>query len=270
MKAIYIDPSAASFKLELQKQGVSNLYEAENEVIDGIRFVNKLMNNGTLKFCQNCKNLIHEIQSYVWDPKSLTTGEDKPMKKFDHACVVGSTLVLTDEGYRPISEISYGKLINFNIITGSFEEDEFKNACVTRKNSEVYELELLDGSILCGTGDHLILTIRGYKKLESLTQSDTVNAYAAQCPAQPNYVGVKEIRKKPNEDVFCLATKKNGNFVANGIVVKNCDALRYALYTHFYNKDLRRMSAIELDNLWKESINDGPNLPDVFKNPNQY
>lgn len=133
IKAIYIDPSAVSFKIELQKQGVQNLYEAENEVIDGIRFVSKMMNNGTLKFCRSCKNLIHEIQSYVWDPKCQKTGIDKPMKDHDHAI----------------------------------------------------------------------------------------------------------------------------------------DAIRYALYTHFFNKDTRRMSAIELDKIWREAVGGGPDLPDVFKDPNQ-
>jgi len=43
---------------------------------------------------------------------------------------------------------------------------------------------------------------------------------------------VKSIKKLDHkEDVYCIGTG-NGNFVANGIVVKNCDALRYAIATH--------------------------------------
>lgn len=61
---------------------------------------------------------------------------------------------------------------------------------------------------------------------------------------QPNagkFVKIKSIRKlDKKEDVFCLATI-NGNFVANGFVIKNCDALRYASFTHkipkTYNTD---------------------------------
>lgn len=85
IQAIYIDPSAASFKAELAKLGFSNVYEAENEVNDGIRFVAKYLNNGTFKICRSCKNLIAEFQSYVWDAKSLKTGVDKPLKENDHA-----------------------------------------------------------------------------------------------------------------------------------------------------------------------------------------
>jgi PBSX family phage terminase large subunit len=85
ISAIYIDPSAASFKAELLKQGINNLFDAENEVIDGIRMVSKFMSDGTLKIVSNCRNLIKEFQSYVWDSKSIKTGVDKPLKENDHA-----------------------------------------------------------------------------------------------------------------------------------------------------------------------------------------
>ena len=82
---IYVDPSAASFKLECQRQGIRNIYDAENEVLDGIRFVAGLLTNGTLKLCKCCKNLIQEMGSYVWDSKSKDQGVDKPKKANDHA-----------------------------------------------------------------------------------------------------------------------------------------------------------------------------------------
>ena len=84
VKAIYIDPSAASFKLECARHDIPNLYEAENEVLDGIRQVAKFLNNGTLKICRCCDALIKEFQSYVWDPKSQQTGIDRPLKQSDH------------------------------------------------------------------------------------------------------------------------------------------------------------------------------------------
>lgn len=84
IKAIYIDPSAVSFRVELQKQGISNLYEAKNDVGDGIRFVSNYLNTGALKICRSCTNLIKEFQSYLWDPKCAKTGVDKPLKENDH------------------------------------------------------------------------------------------------------------------------------------------------------------------------------------------
>jgi PBSX family phage terminase large subunit len=85
IEAIYLDPSAVSFRMELRKQGISNLFEAKNEVNDGIQFVRTLLWNGSLKICKNCYNLIKEFQSYVWDIKASERGEDKPKKENDHA-----------------------------------------------------------------------------------------------------------------------------------------------------------------------------------------
>lgn len=84
VKQIYIDPSAASFKLECQRNGIRNILDAENEVLDGIRFVASMFNNGSLKICKSCVNLIHEMSSYVWDSKSKDVGVDKPLKQNDH------------------------------------------------------------------------------------------------------------------------------------------------------------------------------------------
>jgi PBSX family phage terminase large subunit len=85
VRAIYLDPSAASFKAELSKIGVDNIFDAENEVLDGIRFVAKLLTQGTFKICRKCRSLIAEFQSYVWDEKSTKAGIDKPKKENDHA-----------------------------------------------------------------------------------------------------------------------------------------------------------------------------------------
>jgi PBSX family phage terminase large subunit len=80
----YIDPSAASFKNELKKMGFTNLIDAENEVLDGIRFHSTLLSQGTFKVLRNCKRAIKEYSSYSWNPSSQRLGIDKPLKENDH------------------------------------------------------------------------------------------------------------------------------------------------------------------------------------------
>ena len=80
---IYLDPSAASFRTELLRLNIRPRY-AENEVLEGIRYMSNLFVSGTLKICDHCTFLIQEMQSYVWDPKSIQRGEDKPLKSNDH------------------------------------------------------------------------------------------------------------------------------------------------------------------------------------------
>lgn len=85
VKNIYIDPSAASFKQELKRNGIENIKDAENEVMPGIRYMGQLLMNGTYKICCNCVNSIKEFSNYVWDSKASARGEDKPIKQNDHS-----------------------------------------------------------------------------------------------------------------------------------------------------------------------------------------
>jgi PBSX family phage terminase large subunit len=85
IKAIYIDPSAASFKLELRRRQANlSIRDANNDVLNGIRIMSLRLVTGDFKICRACPNLIKEMQSYVWDSKASKRGEDKPMKAFDH------------------------------------------------------------------------------------------------------------------------------------------------------------------------------------------
>ena len=88
LKGIYVDPSAASFKLELQRRGI-HCIDANNDVAYGIQQVSSEMHKGSLVICSECTNLIQEMEAYVWDSKKAEKGEDEPLKAsgvFDHAC----------------------------------------------------------------------------------------------------------------------------------------------------------------------------------------
>lgn len=84
IRLTYLDPSAASFEVELRRQKIT-VKQAKNDVLDGIRFVGTLLSQGDLVICKGCINLLKEIESYVWDEKSVRMGEDKPIKQRDHA-----------------------------------------------------------------------------------------------------------------------------------------------------------------------------------------
>lgn len=85
VQAIYLDPSAASFRAELLHQGIDDVMDADNDVINGIRFQSQLLANGTYKICSRCTNAIREYGTYVWDAKASEKGEDKPRKEHDHS-----------------------------------------------------------------------------------------------------------------------------------------------------------------------------------------
>lgn len=84
IKGVYIDPSAASFKTELRKRGIPCI-DADNDVFNGIDYCVSELRKGNIQIMDNCKNLIKEIESYVWNPNKAKIGEDEPLKQNDHA-----------------------------------------------------------------------------------------------------------------------------------------------------------------------------------------
>ena len=81
---VVVDPSAASFITELRSRGLY-VKPANNEVADGIRVVGSLLAKRNIQINKdNCKGLISEMQSYVWDDKAAERGEEKPVKQKDH------------------------------------------------------------------------------------------------------------------------------------------------------------------------------------------
>lgn len=82
---IFIDPSANSFSVQLWRDGVKGVAQADNSVKEGIEFITNLMTNDLIRVHKRCENLLKELSSYSWDPKAQLRGEDKPLKKDDHS-----------------------------------------------------------------------------------------------------------------------------------------------------------------------------------------
>lgn len=85
VRSVYVDPAAASLKLELRQNDLPVL-DAKNEVVLGIKIVSKFISGKNLVVQRGCTTLREHIQSYAWDPKAADRGEDKPLKVNDHIC----------------------------------------------------------------------------------------------------------------------------------------------------------------------------------------
>ena len=89
--AVVIDPSAASFKVELRNRGFRaketiDTINADNNVLEGIRRVSTMLTKKVLRVhATRCPKTIAELTSYVWDDKALLQGgKEKPVKVNDH------------------------------------------------------------------------------------------------------------------------------------------------------------------------------------------
>ncbi len=84
VKAVIVDPSAASFIATIRKHGKYKVIHAINDVLDGIRNVATALNEELIFYNDCCINTFREFFSYVWDDKAAERGEDKPVKQNDH------------------------------------------------------------------------------------------------------------------------------------------------------------------------------------------
>ena len=82
-KFVILDPSASSMKAALQRRGY-HIWNANNDVLDGISDVATMLHDGQLGFMERCKNTIKEFGSYFWDERAADAGVDAPLEVDDH------------------------------------------------------------------------------------------------------------------------------------------------------------------------------------------
>ena len=83
---VYGDPAASSWDAMLTNNGF-NYRHANNDVIEGIKFVLGMINAGKYIIDnKNCPKTVEEYENYSWDAKAQERGLDKPRKVFDHSC----------------------------------------------------------------------------------------------------------------------------------------------------------------------------------------
>lgn len=82
---IVIDPAAASFKVQVESDGLAT-EDADNAVLDGIRETSSALAAEKLKIDRSCEMLLEEMSGYIWDSTAAKHGVERPQKTDDHAC----------------------------------------------------------------------------------------------------------------------------------------------------------------------------------------
>ena len=82
---VYLDPAASSWDAALTKYQIKHQH-ADNDVKYGIATVSSLLAQKNYTIDPSCKNTLEEYETYSWDANAQLLGQDKPVKKHDHAC----------------------------------------------------------------------------------------------------------------------------------------------------------------------------------------
>jgi len=81
IRAVIVDPSAASF-LELLRRRGWRVKKARNDVLAGIRMTSDCLKSGRVKIGRACEDFLREMEEYVWE---IGGGQDRVVKEHDHA-----------------------------------------------------------------------------------------------------------------------------------------------------------------------------------------
>lgn len=93
---IILDPSAASMRAQLQKDGVATA-AGDNRVGPGIALMASLLAERKLVVTDRCQGFIAEAPGYAWDPKQSEKGLDMPVKVADHRLDAARYAIATTE-----------------------------------------------------------------------------------------------------------------------------------------------------------------------------
>ncbi|MEG2087215.1 MAG: PBSX family phage terminase large subunit [Angelakisella sp.] len=82
VRAVIVDPSAASFLECIRRHRRFKVRGADNRVLDGIRLVSTLLGEGRLAVCPSCRDWLREVRCYSWEVGGSC---DRVVKENDHA-----------------------------------------------------------------------------------------------------------------------------------------------------------------------------------------
>lgn len=180
-------------------------------------------------------NAVRELQAYEY----LRDKNDNFCAAYpdgnDH-CLTGDTIVNTTNGGIRIDQL-IGK--TGTVYCYDEQEKQAATACFfdVRQTGieEIFETELEDGRTIKASGEHPVLTRRGWVLARDLVEYDEILEVQISAPeaaptATVRHVSITAIRRLPPEPVYNMEVEQHHNFAVNGgLIVHNClDAIRYA------------------------------------------
>lgn len=141
-------------------------------------------------------------------------------------CLTGDTMVCTTGGEKRIDQL-VGKTGTVVCIDPQNERATTARFFDVRQTGvePIFEIELEDGRVLRASGEHPILTRRGWVRAQDILESDAILDVCV------GFVRVRRIRKTVAEPVYNMEVEQFHNFAVNGgLIVHNCiDSARYSM-----------------------------------------
>ena len=259
---IYYDSAEADRGAELLNAGFT-AYKAMKNIKAGISYLQglKVVFDDSGDYGEVASK---EILAYTWqkDPDDQDKYLDEPIETDNHVCLTGDTLVTTEYGDMPIRDVRPGIKVltrqGYKVVT---------DWALTSKNATIRRITTENGYSICCTDGHKIWeevrqkfifanSLTKHDTLCTLNKSNMTERYGINTPNLPTVPSrvVENIVLNRKEDVYDITVEGTHEFFANGILVSNCDAIRYAAYTkHLRSTDVS-VGSLGIDG-YKEKYN---------------
>lgn len=160
-----------TYKQVLQQEGITNtvILKKPKRVSDKLNFLRRLFKHMRINdTCERVVTCLTKLE-YEWNDKNKIWS-DKPTHKggYSDTCIGGDSLIETDKGLVPIKDIKLGDRVK----VGDNYHKTNSGAFVTGVK-ETYSLQIGDSSVDI-TGNHKVLTQRGFVRVDNLVHTDTI------------------------------------------------------------------------------------------------
>jgi len=164
-------------------------------------------------------------------------------------CLTGDTKITTKDingqiRYTPLKDLNKRnpEILTYNKELDIFEFKKYSKKIKTKKNAEVFEIELINGLKIKATNDHLFLTQKGYIQLKDLKENDKIKIKTKKCKGCG-----KDFIPKKQSMIWCS---------------KKCKSLlnEYKENSKKYQKDYREKNKDELKRKGKIKYNKNRNI----------
>lgn len=157
--------------------GITFIIAPDLSIEDGIEATRSALSK--IWIDESCSSFIKAIENYrqEYDHKRKIY-KDHPLHDWSsHWCFTADTLILTSSGIKQIKDINQGDYI---LTLRGFKR--CLNSGMTRRDAELVEVSFEDGTKVRCTGDHLFLTVNGWKSAKSLEKGILIQSSLMQLP----------------------------------------------------------------------------------------
>ena len=214
-------PSERQARVDWATAGIPLVAPENKSVWSAIDKIIQLFDSDRLVIHDCCTELLSDVGDYRRKiVRGIATDTIEEKEKY-HACLVAGTMVLTQRGNVPIEDVQVGDL--------AMTRDGWRpvtDAAMTDASAQTQTVLFSNGATLTGTADHPVF-VRGWGhvELQALCRGDTAETLGA-----PIYVAVSSAQNdRQAQPVYNLTVADKHEYYANGVLVGNCDALRYAV-----------------------------------------